>query len=142
MRDFRQRVVSFDGLYRFVVERYGPPSSCEGEITMEFDGARFGTLAFGFAGGVTYAVETLPPEASVRALSAPGGFDGPEEVREAVTAYATDIGLDIDWTNPQVATEDGFETRTFWDPEPGLNASATLVYSGRTLVGVRLGLAP
>jgi len=142
VRDFRDRVVSYDGLYRFAVDRYGAPTSCEGEVNMEFDGARFGRIVLDFASGVAYTVETQPPEASVRVLSSAGGFADPEAVREAVAAYAADIGLDLDWTAPEVATEDGLEMRTFWDPEPGLNASVTLVFSGGALVRVRVGLAP
>jgi hypothetical protein len=54
---------------------------------------------------------------------------------------AAGIGLSIDWSTPEITSEAGEEVHTFWDPEPGLNASASLIYVGGVLMGVRLGMA-
>ena len=139
--DFRMRVESYDELYAFAVERFGTPTSCEGEITTEFDGAPFGSLRFGFAGGVSYAVETMPIETSIAVLRAPAGFEDPEAVRGTLEAHAARIGLAIDWTSPEVTAEGDELVRTYGDPDPGLNASASLIYAGETLVGIRLSMA-
>jgi len=139
--DFRSRVESYDALYQLAVERYGPPSECEGAVTMEFDGVNFGSLIFGFRGGITYSVETMPPESSVRVLRAPGGFEEPEQVQQALRDYASGIGLAIDWSTPEVSEEAGEVIHRFWDPEPGLNASGFLIFLDDTLVGIGSSLA-
>ena len=140
--DFRSRIESYDDLYRFAVERFGPPVSCEGEIGSEFDGVLFGSLLFTFAGGVTYSVETMPIETSISVLRHPTGFEDPEAMREALAADALRTGLRIDWSAPpEVGEVDGEVVHTYWDPESGLNASASLIYAGEALVAVRLSMA-
>lgn len=139
--DFRSRVESYDALYQLAVERYGPRSECEGAVTMEFDGVNFGSLIFGFRGGITYSVETMPPESSVRVLRAPGGFDEPEQVQQALRDYASGIGLAIDWSTPEISEEAGEVIHRFWDPEPGLNASGFLIFLDDTLVGIGSSMA-
>lgn len=139
--DFRTRVESYDRLYRFAVERFGAPTSCEGQITMEFDGANFGSLRFGFAGGMSYSVESMPPETSIAFLRAPGGFVDVDAVRSLLEAHTAAIGLAIDWSAPEIGEEDGEVVHTFWDPEPGLNASASLIFIGDALVGIRVSMA-
>jgi hypothetical protein len=139
--DFRSRVESYDALYQLAADRYGPPTECEGTVTMEFDGARFGSLVLGFPGGVTFAVETMPPESSVTTLRAPGAFEEPELVRRGLEDYASGRGLAIDWSTPEISEDAGEVIHTFWAPEPGLNASASLIFSGDALVGVRMSMA-
>ena len=140
--DFRGRVESYDDLYRFAVERFGPPVSCEGAIGDEFDGARFGSLTFTFVEGITYSVETMPIETSLSTMRHPTGFEDPDAMREALAADAEGTGLRIDWsTPPEVSELDGEVIHSYWDPETGLNASASLIYAGGELVGIRLSMA-
>ena len=139
--DFLSRVEAFDALYQFVVDEHGPPTTCAGTVTMEFDGARFGLLMLGFPDGVAFSVETLPPESGVTTLRAASGFPDLESVRGALESYAAGRGLAIDWSTPEIVTEGDEVVQTFWDPEPGLNASASLIFVGDALVGVRLSLA-
>ena len=141
VRELRDRVLGFDDLATFAVESYGAPLTCEGRVMDEFDGMSFGSLRLGFSDGVTFQVETQPPEASAVTLRAPSGFGDEASARQALERYAADIGLDIDWTTPEVTTETGESTETFWDPEPGLNASASLVFADGSLVALRLSLA-
>jgi hypothetical protein len=140
--DFRSRIESYDDLYRFAVERFGPPVACEGAIGDEFDGMLFGSLRFTFAGGVTYAIETMPIETSVSVMRHPSGFGDPAATREALAADARGTGLRIDWSAaPEITEEDGETIHSYGDPEPGLNASASLIYRGDALVGIRLSMA-
>lgn len=139
--DFRTRVESYDGLYRFAVERFGAPTSCDGEITMELDGASFGVLRFGFEGGRSYSVESMPPETSVALLRAPGGFEDVHALRSMLEAHTAAIGLAIDWSAPEIGEQDGELVHTYWDPGPGLNASASLIFIGDALVGIRVSMA-
>jgi hypothetical protein len=139
--DLRARVESYHGLYRFAVEWLGAPISCEGEITMEFDGAMFGSLLFAFGEGASLSVETMPPETSIALLRAPSGLADVEAVRAALRDHAEGIGLAIDWSTPEVTSEGGEVVHTFWDPEPGLNASASLIYASDALVGIRVSMA-
>ena len=139
--DFRARVESYDGLYALAAERLGAPTTCEGEITMEFDGARFGVLRFGFAEGASYWVESMPPETSIAVLRSPGGFEDADDIRRALEAHTAGIGLAIDWSSPELGDENGEIVHTFWDPELGSNASASLIFSGELLVGVRVSMA-
>ena len=110
-------------------------------MTTEFDGAKFGTLLLGFAEGVTFEVRTMPPESSVSTLSASSGFGDESLVREALRRYSTEIGLAIDWTTPEVTMEGDEVVHAFWDPEPGLNASASLIFAEDILVAVRVSVA-
>ena len=140
--DFRSRIESYDDLYRFAVERFGPPVSCEGAIGSEFDGMLFGRLLFTFEGGITYSVETMPIETSISVLRHPTGFQDPEAMRQALARDAEAIGLRIDWSvAPEVMEVDGEVIHSYSDPEGGLNASASLIYSGDSLVGIGLSMA-
>ena len=141
VRDLRDRVLGFDDLAIFAVEAYGAPLTCEGKVTDEFDGMSFGSLHLGFSDGVTFQVETQPPEASSVTLRAPSGFADGASARQALERYGADIGLDIDWTAPEVTTEAGERTERYWDPDSGLNASASLLFRDESLVAMRLSLA-
>jgi len=139
--DFADRVLRYNGLAGFAVARWGDAVGCVGQETMEFDGARYGTLELTFAGGVTLLVETQPIETSIVTLRASSGFDDPAAVEAALRAYADDVGVDIDWSRPERSDEQAEATETFWDPEPGLNASAATVRVGERLVAVRFSMA-
>ena len=142
VREMRDRVLSFDDLALYALGRYGPPSECRGAVTARFDGRDFGALRLAFPAGIVFDVETFPPEMSTVTLRAEHGFDDPEAVRGALRAYASAIGLDVDWSAPEVTEEDDATVHTYWDPEAGLNGSASLVFSGTTLVAVRFSIAP
>ncbi|HKJ01327.1 MAG TPA: hypothetical protein VJ997_02700 [Longimicrobiales bacterium] len=139
--ELRDRVEAYNGLARFAQGRFGPPIACEGKVTAEFDGVRFGSLVLGYSGGVALSVETMPPETSIVVLSAAMGFDAEPLVVEALRAYALGVGLRLDWTHPEVTTTGDEVSETFWDPESGLNASASLIRSGGVLRSVRLAMA-
>lgn len=139
--DLRDRVMQYSGFADFAVQNYGPTTACEGAVTTEFDGAKFGRVVLAFGDGVTLAVETLPPESSITTLRASGGFRDEAEARTLLREQATRRGLSIDWTAPEIRTEGAEEVHQFWDPETGLNASASLIFRNDTLVGVRLSVA-
>jgi hypothetical protein len=133
--------MSSNPLVDFAVELFGPPLTCEGSVTTEFDGVKFGALRLGFADSVAFQIETMPPETSIVTLRTFSGFDGNDSARHLLEAYSADIGLDIDWTTPTSTVEGEERVQTFWDPDTGLNASASLFFKGDTLVALRLSMA-
>jgi hypothetical protein len=133
--------MAFDGLAHFARGAYGEPIACDGAVLDEFDGVRFGRLTLSFDDGVTLEVQTMPPEASVITLSHDAGFDDVEEVRALLRDYASERGLSIDWTTPEVTAEGDDTVHSFWDPDSGLNGSAALILRDDRLIGVRLSMA-
>jgi hypothetical protein len=139
---FRDRMLAYDGLARFAVAEFGAPVACDGTVTGDFDGAVYGTLVLTFAQGVTVEASTQPPESSVVFLRAASGFGSAERVRELLLTTAAEMGLRIDWSAaPEVTLEGDERVERYWDPDPGLNASAALVFRVGVLVAVGLGLA-
>jgi hypothetical protein len=110
-------------------------------VTAEFDGMKFGSLRLEFSEGSTFQVETLPPELSRVTLLSPSGFADEEVARSVLVSYAEGIGVEIDWTAPEVTKVAGEKVEEFRDPDQGLNASASLVYVDGSLVGVRFSMA-
>ncbi len=141
LSDLRDRVMSYGGLVHFAVRQYGAPTACEGAATTDFDGAKFGNLRLSFVEGVTFEVQTMPPESSVSTLRASSGFGDESLVRQALRQHTTDIGLAIDWTAPEVTMEGAELVHVFWDSDPGLNASASLIFAKGKLVAVRVSMA-
>lgn len=141
VKELRDRVLSFDELVAFAVAVYGAPLHCEGEVGSEFDGMKFGSVRLDFSEGASFEVETLPPESSVVSLSAPSGFVDEVLARQVLQVYTERIGVEIDWTAPETIDQGEKRVETFWDPDPGLNASASLVYAAGTLVELRFSLA-
>lgn len=139
--DFRDRVVAYSSLAAWAAERFGPPTRCEGERTDEFDGAVYGVLRLGFAAGVTLEAETMPIETSVTTLRAPDGFPDEAAARTALREDAERVGLRIDWTSPEITTAGGERTERYRDPDPGLNAAASLVWAGDRLVEIGVSMA-
>ena len=139
--DFRDRVLSFNDLHRLAVAQLGEPISCDGEITTEFDGVFYGRLVIGYSNDASLVVETMPIETSIVELRVPAGFDDPETARAALADYTQGIGLEIDWEAAETTTEGPETVHTHWDPETGLNASASLVFVGDRLVGIRVSMA-
>lgn len=139
--DLRDSVMRYSEFAHFAVRRYGAPTACDGKVTTEFDGARFGRVILTFIEGVTLTVETMPPETSISTFRASGGFGDGAEVRALLREYASGLGLSIDWTAPEIRTEGGEVVHQFWDPEPGLNGSASFIFLDGTLVGVRVSMA-
>ena len=138
----RARIVSFDALARYAIQLYGPPEACEGSVSLEFDGEKFGVLRLDFPGSASLRIETMPPEASVLMFSAEVGFEDEAAARISLESYALSRGLDIDWSNPTVEGDSRTRIETFWDPQPGVNGSVTLHFVEDILVGLGLNLAP
>lgn len=137
----RDRVLRFNGLAEYALETYGPPVSCEGSVTTEFDGAKYGRVLLEYEGGTTLEVETMPPEASSVTLRSPTGFGDAGSVRAELVAYAVASGLDIDWDVPEVSAEGQERVESYWHPEPGFNASAALIFFQDVLIAVRFSMA-
>jgi len=139
--ELRDRVLGFDELVAFAVAAYGAPLDCEGEVSTKFDGMEFGSVRLDFSEGVSFEVETLPPETSVATLSAPSGFADEVLARQVLQVYAERIGVEIAWTAPEIIDQGDERVETFWDLDSGLNASASHVYSGDSLVELRFSMA-
>lgn len=141
VRNIHERVTKFDRLGLFAIERYGLPIGCEGSVTTVFDGMEFGSIRLEFQNGATFGVETQPPEASFAALVDSSGFRDEAKARTVLHEYADGIGLSIDWSNPELTSEGRANTETYWDPDDGLNASASFTYVDSVLVELRLSMA-
>jgi len=137
----RDRVLSTNPMVHYAIELFGPPLTCEGSVTTEFDGVKLGAVRLGFADSVTFRIETMPPETSIVTLRTSSGFDDEDSARKAIEAYSADIGLDIDWAKPTSTVEGEERVQTFWDPDTGLNASASLFFKEDTLVALRFSMA-
>lgn len=137
----RDRVLEFDLLARTAIRLHGAPIVCEGKVTTLFDGNAFGVLRLGFEGGASFEVETQPPETSIAVLRDPAGLADEDAARRALEAYCEDVGVEIDWTDAETRTDGEERTVTYRDPDEGLNASASLVYRGGTLIALRFSLA-
>lgn len=136
-----ERARNHDGLLHFAIGKLGQPVECEGRVTDEFDSESFGTVLFRFSEGATFELETMPPSVSIVTLRDSGGFDEPAEVLEALRSYTVGRGLSIVWEDPERSAGGDEVIEQFWDPEPGLNASASLTWSSGVLVSVRVSLA-
>jgi len=141
VRQMRERVLHFDDLAVYAAESFGEPMSCEGMVTAEFDGMKFGSLRLEFSEGSTFQVETLPPELSRVTLRSPSGFADEEVAWDVLVSYAEDIGVEIDWTASTVTVDAGEMIETYRDPDPGLNASVALIRQDGSLVGMRFSMA-
>jgi hypothetical protein len=140
--ELRDRVLAYSGLAAHALERHGPVVACVGAMTDDFDGVTFGGVTLRFEDGVELEVTTQPPESSASELRASDGFADPDATIAALRAHVEGIGLRVDWSAMDVETgPDGERIERYWDPEPGLNASASLVYAEGRLVAVRVGMA-
>ena len=139
--ELRDRVLARDQLALYAIERYGEPLSCDGTVTSEFEGGKFGSLVLGFSEGASYRIEVMPPEAQIVELDVPMGFDVASSARELMRAYAEEVGVEIDWETPTARMFGDRREETYWDPDDGLNASVTLTYRAETLIAVRFSLA-
>lgn len=140
--DFRDRVMAYDDFSLFATRTYGAPGSCEGMVTTEFDGAKFGRVILTFAQGVSLEVETMPPEVSITTLNAADGFSDTAEARALLEQAALRRGLSIDWAAPEIRTDGAEVIHQFRDPDSGINGSASLIFLDGRLVGLRLSMAP
>lgn len=138
----RDRFVASNALVSFATERYGEPTACDGSVTTEFDGNKYGVVQLTFGPEVTLSVETMPPSVSITELRSADGLGDRAELQELLRRYAAEIGLEVDWATPEIEVDGDTRIERFWDPTPGLNASASLEYSGDLLVAIRLSLAP
>ena len=131
-----------DGLLRYGLDRFGPPLLCEGNVTDEFDGAPYGHVRVTFPEEAFFELETQPPAVRIATLRVPAGFHTPAEARRILAGYAASRGLDIQGIVPRQTTLGDERVEQFEGPDPGLNASAWLIYEGDRIVGLRLSMAP
>lgn len=137
----RDQVMERNELVAFAVETAGDPASCEGSVTV-WQGEEYGHLRIGFDGGVEFSLETMPPGILIMELGAEGGFADADAAVEALRRLTERMGVSIDWTMPEESEQDGIQVRQYWDPEPGLNASATVGRSGGRVISLRWSIAP
>jgi hypothetical protein len=127
-------------LYRFAVELFGEPVSCNATRSV-YEGDERRSLVFEFAGGARYRLATAPPETSGVSLAVPGGFRDEAAARAALEAHCKGIGLDIDWSRPEVRETGERRSTRFWDPESGRNAAAELIHERGRLVRIGMSMA-
>lgn len=139
--DFRDQVMSHNELAHFALVNYGQPMACDGKVTSEFEGTKYGVVELVFPGGATLEVQTQPPETSIMTLTSPSGFVDAPAVRALIRRYTESIDLSIDWSTPEITMEDDKILHTFWDESAGLNAAASFILRDGLLVGVRISLA-
>lgn len=115
--------------------------TCGGKVTAVFDGVEFGTLDLGFANGAKLRVETLPPESSQVTLSVPTGFPDEQEAQRLIRTYVARVGVDIDWSQPEITREGATTTERYVSFDSGLNASIETTVADGLWVKVRFGMA-
>jgi creatinine amidohydrolase len=140
-RESRDGLLAFDEVVHYGVELFGPPDSCGGMVETEFNGQKFGLLRLGFSDGATFLLQTMPPETGIITLRVPSGFEDEEAALDVLKAHTARVGVEIDWANPETTAEGNESVTSFWDPDDGLNARASLIYQGGKLVALRFSLA-
>ena len=139
--DLREHILASDGLAHYAVEQFGDPVACHGRVDNVFDGMKFGTLELGFTDDVLLVVDTMPLETSRVTLLAPHGFGDQNEARQRLQDYVSGIGVEIDWSQSETTTENADMALKFWADDPGLNASAELVFTDGQLRILRFSMA-
>lgn len=142
VRETASNLLERDGLLRFAMSEFGEVASCEGRVTQEFDETTFGQIVFELESGVALEFETMPPAVRLAALWHPSGFAQELRILDAAREYARGLGLAVEWEDPERSSREGIEAEAYWDPDPGMNGSVTLMRRGGVLVGVTVSLAP
>ena len=136
------RVVEAEGLYRIATEAGGPPASCSGSVTGEFEDRKFGDLRCEWSSGQRFTLSTFPPESSVVELQSAAGLARPDELRGALKEYVKAIGLEIDWSNAETRPAENGSVEEFSEETPGTNAFVRLRYDREhQLIGVSVSMA-
>ncbi len=138
----RDGLLANNELVEYAVEHFGQPVVCSGLVEEEYQGQKYGSFWFEFEGGADFRLRSMPPEIGITTLRFPGGFDDEAEAKELLMRRAARIGLEIDWGRAETTWEGEEKVVSFWDPDTGLNAKASLIYLGERLVALRLSLAP
>lgn len=128
-------------LAQFAIARFGEPMECRGRVQDQFDGAEYGVVRLVFHNGVSLALKTMPIETMIVSLERREGIPLAEDVALVLRQYAESLGLEIDWTTSERSTDGELDVETFWDPTPGLNASALFRRVSGRLIEVRLSMA-
>ena len=89
-----------------------------------------------------FTLETMPPGIQIVELSAPDGFVDPDTAVTALRSLAERMGVSIDWSTAEESEVQGVTVQQYWDPEPGLNASASVGRIGQVIVLLRWSIAP
>jgi hypothetical protein len=142
VQERRDHLPGRDEFVAYATSEFGPPSRCHGEVETESAGLKFGYVELDLSEGVTFRLETMPPEISIATLRVPVGFKDEEEARRLLADRATRVGLEVDWTTPEVSDEAGARVEAYWDPNQGLNGQAALIFREDRLVAVRFSIAP
>ena len=138
---YRDRLLAQDSLLAFATATFGAWTSCEGD-SFDFEGATYGGVVLTLPREVRFESMTQPPRVVVGRLAAPRGVTDGARARDAIARYAGSHGLVIDWSAAEVE-DDGVRRREqYWDPDPGLNGSVTLVFESGRLVEVGFAMAP
>ena len=120
-------------LFKFAVKQLGAPKSCAVKWTRE-DGGDFSTVTYVLEKG-TATFANLPPETGIHTLEAKDGFPDEAAVRAFFKSAEPMKSFSIDWAaKPEVATEKGATTETYWSTGEGDNAGVDLTTRGGKLV--------
>jgi len=137
----RDRVMTTNELVALATTAAGDPASCEGSVTV-WQGEEYRLLRIGFEHGVDFSLETMPPGVQMMGLSASDGFIDADAALQALRDLTERMGVSIDWTMAEERQSEGVDIEQYWDPDPGLNASASVGRSSGTIVSLRWSIAP
>jgi hypothetical protein len=137
-----ERIRTHDSLFRRLVAVHGPPSFCQGRSSQQFEGQSFGSVTFGWRHGLSFSVQTFPPESSIIQLSMRDGFSDKNDLLLQIQDSLEDRGITIDWARSRVRLTTTGWTEEFASASTDLNAQVTLDYDtdGRVLL-VKISLA-
>jgi len=128
-----------DALFRYAVSLFGLPASCRTKKTSTSEGESFGQVTYLFSNGAAYSVETLPPETSETRLFAPHGFPNEKDAIQHLKKATTELG--IAWSKPEISIDRGVTTKTFWNPDSGVNTRGFIDYKSGKLIAIGYGSA-
>lgn len=138
----RTNGVSDDVLFSFAITLAGLPDSCQARITSSTEDGKFGQYAYSFKNGITYEVQSSPPETGAVTLSASHGFPDATVAFRELKKSTEKVGLHIDWaSHPELRKSGETETQTFWSSDSGANARGFLSYRDGHLVAIGYGTA-
>jgi len=137
-----ERIRTRDDLFRQLVAGHGAPSSCKGGATQQFDTQTFGSISFEWRDGMTFTVQTFPPESSIIQLALQSGLSDRDSLVRQIQGYLRDRGISIDWATPRTQSTTAGRVLEFASASPGMNAQVTLEYDTKDrLVAIRIALA-
>lgn len=111
-------------LFGYLAKENGDPARCADGPETKFDGEDYNLLELTWNNGLSFSLQSLPPETSITKIKLESGFPDKNALQQTIREHidAVSDGIEFNWDEPGISKNEKGTTEEFIGEPSGMNA--------------------